>query len=50
MILRDERGAIAASLMECPHCEGYQNHPVVQLEPKPTFQCSDCHAMFSNAD
>ena len=46
--MRDESGAIAYSLMECPRCEGYQNHPVVRLEPKPTFECIDCHAMFSD--
>jgi hypothetical protein len=46
VIIRDEAGAIASSLMECPCCEAYQNHPVIQLDPNPTFACTDCHAMF----
>lgn len=45
-LIRTDDGTVY-SLMECPHCEGYEMHAPVEGRDG-TFQCARCFAMFSD--
>jgi hypothetical protein len=49
VIMRHADGNVV-SLMECPHCEIYEEHGLARPDDEKTFQCRWCLARFKDSD